>query len=45
MGVRHGAAILGLSALAHDPAAALIVDGHLVAAVEEMCVSLIMSLS
>jgi carbamoyltransferase len=35
MGPRHGAAVLGLSALAHDPAAALIVDGHLVAAVEE----------
>lgn len=35
MRVGHGAAILGLSALAHDPAAALIVDGHLVAAVEE----------
>jgi carbamoyltransferase len=32
---RNGMAVLGLSALAHDPAAALIVDGHLVAAVEE----------
>lgn len=32
---RCGSAVLGLSALAHDPAAALIVDGHLVAAVEE----------
>ncbi|NBH08558.1 carbamoyltransferase C-terminal domain-containing protein [Amycolatopsis sp. SID8362] len=32
---RRSGAVLGLSALAHDPAAALIVDGHLVAAVEQ----------
>ncbi|WP_194838858.1 carbamoyltransferase C-terminal domain-containing protein [Nocardia sp. XZ_19_369] len=34
-GRRLGGAVLGLSALAHDPAAALIVDGRLVAAVEQ----------
>jgi carbamoyltransferase len=32
---RAGGTVLGLSALAHDPAAALIVDGRLVAAVEQ----------
>ncbi|MBF6212192.1 hypothetical protein IU487_14240 [Nocardia puris] len=32
---RLGGAVLGLSALAHDPAAALVIDGRLVAAVEQ----------